>query len=150
MIIFDLFEDNNKNPHNHLMEAGHDRSQLFAELLAQKIAQSYPDGFTMDFADSQNLAQWLKTWPVKRWAQEFNRLQDYEQSSTIDCLWNELRKLGFEPDASEQNWAPRTQDIADDNDLMDLLIGRKDSVAVLEKEMQSDSFKLVLQKLREK
>jgi antitoxin CptB len=38
----------------------------------------------------------------------------------------------------------------DDNDLMDLLIGRKDSVAVLEKEMQSDSFKMVLQKLREK
>jgi antitoxin CptB len=38
----------------------------------------------------------------------------------------------------------------DDNDLMDLLIGRKDSVAVLEKEMQSDSFKTVLQKLREK
>jgi antitoxin CptB len=38
----------------------------------------------------------------------------------------------------------------DDNDLMDLLIGRKDSVVVLEKEMQSDSFKMVLQKLREK
>ena len=38
----------------------------------------------------------------------------------------------------------------DDNDLMDLLIGRKDSVASLEKEMQSDSFKLVLQRLREK
>ena len=38
----------------------------------------------------------------------------------------------------------------DDNDLMDLLIGRKDSVAGLEKEMQSDSFRLVLQKLREK
>ena len=38
----------------------------------------------------------------------------------------------------------------DDNDLMDLLIGRKDSVAVLEKEMQSDSFKMVLQRLREK
>ena len=38
----------------------------------------------------------------------------------------------------------------DDNDLMDLLIGRKDSVAVLEKEMQSDSFKTFLQKLREK
>jgi antitoxin CptB len=38
----------------------------------------------------------------------------------------------------------------DDNDLMDLLIGRKDSVATLEKEMQSDSFKTVLQKLREK
>jgi antitoxin CptB len=38
----------------------------------------------------------------------------------------------------------------DDNDLMDLLIGRKDSVAVLEKEMQLDSFKTVLQKLREK
>lgn len=38
----------------------------------------------------------------------------------------------------------------DDNDLMDLLIGRKDSVAVLEKGMQSDSFKTVLQKLREK
>jgi antitoxin CptB len=38
----------------------------------------------------------------------------------------------------------------DDNDLMDLLIGRKDSVAVLEKEIQSDSFKTVLQKLREK
>ena len=38
----------------------------------------------------------------------------------------------------------------DDNDLMDLLIGRKDSVAALEKEMQSDSFKMVLQKLREK
>ena len=38
----------------------------------------------------------------------------------------------------------------DDNDLMDLLIGRKDSVASLEKEMQTDSFKLVLQRLREK
>ena len=38
----------------------------------------------------------------------------------------------------------------DDNDLMDLLIGRKDSVVTLEKEMQSDSFKMVLQKLREK
>jgi antitoxin CptB len=38
----------------------------------------------------------------------------------------------------------------DDNDLMDLLIGRKDSVVALEKEMQSDSFKAVLQKLREK
>jgi antitoxin CptB len=38
----------------------------------------------------------------------------------------------------------------DDNDLMDLLIGRKDSVASLEKEMQADSFKNVLQKLREK
>jgi antitoxin CptB len=38
----------------------------------------------------------------------------------------------------------------DDNDLMDLLIGRKDSVAGLEQEMQSDSFKTVLQKLREK
>jgi len=38
----------------------------------------------------------------------------------------------------------------DDNDLMDLLIGRKDAVAGLEKEMQSDSFKTVLQKLREK
>ena len=38
----------------------------------------------------------------------------------------------------------------DDNDLMDLLIGRKDSVASLEKEMQADSFKNVLQRLREK
>ena len=38
----------------------------------------------------------------------------------------------------------------EDNDLMDLLIGRKDSVITLEKEMQLDSFKLVLQKLREK
>ncbi|QWE13304.1 succinate dehydrogenase assembly factor 2 [Polynucleobacter sp. AP-Titi-500A-B4] len=38
----------------------------------------------------------------------------------------------------------------DDNDLMDLLIGRKESVAGQEKEMQSDSFKTVLQKLREK
>ena len=38
----------------------------------------------------------------------------------------------------------------DDNDLMDLLIGRKDSVAALEREMESDSFKAVLQKLREK
>ena len=38
----------------------------------------------------------------------------------------------------------------DDNDLMDLLIGRKDSVVALEKEMQSDPFKAVLQKLREK
>jgi antitoxin CptB len=37
-----------------------------------------------------------------------------------------------------------------DNDLMDLLIGRKDSVAGLEKEMQSDSFRMVLQRLREK
>ena len=38
----------------------------------------------------------------------------------------------------------------DDNDLMDLLIGRKDSVATMEKEMQSDSFKEILLRLREK
>lgn len=38
----------------------------------------------------------------------------------------------------------------EDNDLMDLLIGRKDSVAALEKESESDSFKVVLQKLRQK
>jgi antitoxin CptB len=38
----------------------------------------------------------------------------------------------------------------DDNDLMDLLIGRKDSVPALDKEMQFDSFKTVLHKLREK
>jgi len=38
----------------------------------------------------------------------------------------------------------------DDNDLMDLLIGRKDSVVGLEKEMHSDSFKAILQRLREK
>ena len=38
----------------------------------------------------------------------------------------------------------------EDNDLMDLLIGRKDSVAALEKESQEVSFKAVLQKLREK
>ena len=38
----------------------------------------------------------------------------------------------------------------EDNDLMDLLIGRKDSVAVLEKELQTDTFKSVLQRLREK
>ena len=38
----------------------------------------------------------------------------------------------------------------DDSDLMDLLIGRKDSVTGLEKEMQSDSFKKVLQRMREK
>jgi antitoxin CptB len=37
-----------------------------------------------------------------------------------------------------------------DNDLMDLLIGRKDSIAGMEGEMQSDSFKQVLKKLREK
>ena len=38
----------------------------------------------------------------------------------------------------------------EDNDLMDLLIGRKDSVAGLEKESQDESFKTVLQKLRQK
>jgi antitoxin CptB len=38
----------------------------------------------------------------------------------------------------------------DDNDLMDLLIGRRDSVAGHEEEMQSASFQSVLQKLREK
>jgi antitoxin CptB len=38
----------------------------------------------------------------------------------------------------------------EDNDLMDLLIGRNDSVAALEKESESDSFKAVLQKLRQK
>lgn len=38
----------------------------------------------------------------------------------------------------------------DDNDLMDLLIGRTDSVASLEKEMATDPFKAVLQKLRER
>ncbi len=38
----------------------------------------------------------------------------------------------------------------EDNDLMDLLIGRKDSVAMLEKESQEASFKAVLQRLRQK
>lgn len=38
----------------------------------------------------------------------------------------------------------------EDNDLMDLLIGRKDSVAALEKEAQEACFKSVLQKLRQK
>jgi len=38
----------------------------------------------------------------------------------------------------------------DDNDLMDLLIGRKDSLVGREKEMQEASFKMVLEKLREK
>jgi antitoxin CptB len=38
----------------------------------------------------------------------------------------------------------------EDNDLMDLLISRKDSVVGLEKESQEDSFKAVLQKLRQK
>ena len=38
----------------------------------------------------------------------------------------------------------------DDNDLMDLLIGRKDSVAALEKESQEAAFKAVLQRLRQK
>ena len=38
----------------------------------------------------------------------------------------------------------------EDNDLMDLLIGRRDSVAGLEKESQEDSFKAVLKKLRQK
>jgi len=38
----------------------------------------------------------------------------------------------------------------EDNDLMDLLIGRKDSVAALEKEAQENSFRSVLQRLREK
>ena len=113
MIIFDLFEHNNKNPHAVAEgnmapgRAGSGRSELFAELLAKKIAQSYPDGFTLDFTDPWHLAQWLKTWQVKRWAQEFNRLQDYEQSSVIDSLWNELRQLGFEYDTSEQNWSPK-------------------------------------------
>jgi antitoxin CptB len=38
----------------------------------------------------------------------------------------------------------------EDNDLMDLLIGRKDTVASLEQESQQNSFKAVLAKLREK
>jgi antitoxin CptB len=38
----------------------------------------------------------------------------------------------------------------EDNDLMDLLIGRKDSVAALENEAQEITFKLVLEKLRQK
>ena len=38
----------------------------------------------------------------------------------------------------------------EDNDLMDFLIGRKDSVAALEHESQQNSFKAVLAKLREK
>jgi antitoxin CptB len=38
----------------------------------------------------------------------------------------------------------------EDNDLMDLLIGRKDSVAALEKETQESCFRSVLQRLREK
>jgi antitoxin CptB len=38
----------------------------------------------------------------------------------------------------------------EDNDLMDLLIGRKDSVAALERESEETPFKAVLQKLREK
>jgi antitoxin CptB len=38
----------------------------------------------------------------------------------------------------------------EDNDLMDLLIGRKNSVATLEKVSQEGSFKVVLQRLRQK
>jgi antitoxin CptB len=38
----------------------------------------------------------------------------------------------------------------EDNDLMDLLIGRKDSVAALENEAQEATFKLVLERLRQK
>ena len=38
----------------------------------------------------------------------------------------------------------------EDNDLMDLLISRRDSVAGLEKESEEDSFKAVLQKLSQK
>ncbi|MES2587095.1 MAG: succinate dehydrogenase assembly factor 2 [Pseudomonadota bacterium] len=38
----------------------------------------------------------------------------------------------------------------EDNDLMDLLIGRKDSVPAVEKEADKPSFKAVLQKLRQK
>jgi antitoxin CptB len=38
----------------------------------------------------------------------------------------------------------------EDNDLMDLLIGRKDSVPSLEKESQEAPFRAVLQKLRQK
>ena len=38
----------------------------------------------------------------------------------------------------------------EDNDLMDLLIGRKDSVVALERESQEAPFKAILQKLREK
>ena len=38
----------------------------------------------------------------------------------------------------------------EDNDLMDLLIGRKDSVPALEKESQEAPFRAVLQKLRQK
>lgn len=38
----------------------------------------------------------------------------------------------------------------EDNDLMDLLIGRKDSVPALEKESQEASFRAILQKLRQK
>ena len=38
----------------------------------------------------------------------------------------------------------------EDNDLMDLLIGRKDSVPALETESQEAPFRAVLQKLREK
>jgi antitoxin CptB len=38
----------------------------------------------------------------------------------------------------------------EDNDLMDLLIGRKESVASLEAEANLPSFRLVLQRLREK
>ena len=38
----------------------------------------------------------------------------------------------------------------EENDLMDLLIGRKDSVPALEKESQEAPFRAVLQKLRQK
>ncbi|CAM3655440.1 succinate dehydrogenase assembly factor 2 [Polynucleobacter antarcticus] len=38
----------------------------------------------------------------------------------------------------------------EDNDLMDLLIGRKDSLPACENEAKIDSFKVVLNKLREK
>ena len=38
----------------------------------------------------------------------------------------------------------------DDNDLMDLLIGRKDSVEKLKTELQSESYKKILAMLRQK
>ena len=83
---------------------------------------------------------------------EFYRLKSDARRGLLEndlILQRFFERYGAQLNA--EDGAVLTQLLAlDDNDLMDLLIGRKDSVAAVEKEADKPSFKAVLQRLRQK
>lgn len=111
---WNLLSDQESNDAVILETAGHSAlggasngPEAFAKMLANKMVQSYPNGFTLDFSNPWNLHELLSTWPEKKWVKEFERLWNRDLDEIVDAdLWNNLRELGFEPDESEQKWTP--------------------------------------------